>query len=1176
MGNISSRPTGPSRYVALLAVSLGWLLVSDLAGQRREPGEWRTELVDGREAVEGEVLVRFRTRPGGFEEARAAADVETEQSETIGNGLRRWRAKRLRTRELIARLRANPDVEFVEPNYVIRVAAVPNDPSFGNLWGLFNSGQTVFGSPGIAGADIDAPQAWDLSTGSRDHVVGVIDSGIDYNHPDLAANIWSAPTAFQVVVGGLVITCPAGSHGFNAILNTCNPMDDHAHGTHVAGTIGAVGNNGIGITGVNWTASMMGLKFLSAFGSGSTSDAIKAIDFAIQTKNYFAATAAANVRVLSNSWGGGGFSIFLLDAINRANAANMLFVAAAGNDAVNNDIIPHYPSSYTASNVLAVASTTNREERSWFSNYGVVSVDMGAPGSAIQSTTPNNNYEYFQGTSMATPHVSGAAQLLLSHCDLPTTAALKSALMVNVTPVPAMSGFTVTGGRLNVNNAIRVCPPKPNPVPAITALTPPIAYVGRALTLTVDGARFVSASQVRIDGAPLPTTYVSPTRLTAAIQASDLPFVGTRVIRVFSPAPGGGTSVGVNLFVHPPPTITVNGSAGAISVAPGAAMTIAVAGGPAHVYDWVTIAPVGSSDTTYSGTWFLNGTSTPPFVGVSGASFPVPAPSTSGLYEVRFLASGRYQRLATSGVVTVGPQNPVPQVASLQPTGLAAGTGSASMIVHGSDFVASSVVRFDGVARPTTFFGSTMLGILLQAADLASIGTYTVTVHTPGPGGGTSSGRTFTVTAPPPVPVLTSISPASVAVNSAFTLTVTGTGFAPNSAIEVDGVWKSTGHPSSTSLTTLIAASDVASIGTRSIRVFTPAPGGGTSAALPLTIVGPTMTVNGSSGALSVAPGAALAVAITNGPAHVYDWVTIVPVGSAATAYSGIWFLSGTSAPPASGQSTAAFTIPAPATAGDYEVRFLASGKYQRLATSGVITVGAASPPPTPPPPPPPPPSGMLTVNGSSGAFSVSPGATLTIAITNGPGHVYDWITIVPAGSADTTYTGIWFLSGTSTPPASGLANATFTIAAPATAGDYEVRFLASGKYQRLATSGIITVGGGSPPPPPPPPPPSGMLTVNGSAGGFSVSPGAALTITITNGPGHVYDWVTIVPVGAVDTAYSGIWFLSGTATPPASGKTNATFVIPAPATAGTYEVRFLASGRYQRLATSGVITVVP
>jgi len=1154
--NIAFRSTGPSRYIALLAVSLGVLLVSDLAGQRRA-GEWRTVLVDGHEAVEGEVLVRFRTRPGGFEEQRAAADVETEQSETIGrNGLRRWRAKHLGTRELIARLRANPDVEFVEPNYVIRISLTPTDPYFQYLWGLHNLGQ--FG--GVIGADIDAPQAWDVSTGSRDTVVGVIDTGIDYNHSDLVANIWSAPSAFTVTVGGLVITCPAGSHGFNAILNTCDPMDDNNHGTHVAGTIGAAGNNGVGVAGVNWTASMMALKFLSAGGGGFTSDAIKAIDFAIQTKAVFG--AAADVRVLSNSWGGGGFSQALLDAINRANSANMLFVAAAGNGGFDgigddNDFNPHYPSSYTAPNVVAVASTTSGDQRSSFSNYGAVSVDLGAPGSEILSTIRNNSYDYFYGTSMATPHVSGAAQLLLSQCSL-TTAELKSALMVNVTPIPAMSGITVSGGRLNVNNAIRACPPKPRPVPAVTALYPSAAIVARPLTLTVEGTGFHTQSVVQINGTPMTTTFVSINRLSAAIPATEVATIGPRAISVFTPGPGGGTSGNVNLSVIPAPALTVNGSGDALTVAPGAPLAVAVSGGPAHIYDWITIAPVGSGDQTYTGTWFMSGTSVPPPFGLTSANFYVPAPATDGTYEVRFLASGRYYRLATSGVITVATPNPVPQLNSIGPPEIAAGTAGISLSVNGTGFRASSQVLFDGVARPTLFMSPTFLWAALSAADLASPAAHTITVFTPTPGGGTSAGRTFTVIAPPPQPVLTGISPASVVMNTTFALTVTGTGFTQNSLIQLDGASRSTFFNSSTTLQTVIFATELTSSGTRSIRVFTPAPGGGTSAAaLALTVVGPSITVNGSSGAISVLPGAAMTIAVANGPAHVYDWVTIAPVGSAANVYSGIWFLSGTNMPPAAGRSSATFNIPAPATPGTYEVRFNASGYYERLATSGVITVSS----------PPPPPPVSLTVNGTTGAVSTAPGASLTIAVANGPGHVYDWITIVPTGSAANAYTGIWFLSGTSIPPPSGWTSATFAIPAPATAGTYEVRFLASGYYQRLATSGVITVSG-SPAPPP-------------STAGINVSPasvnaGSTLNVSVWNGPGHVYDWITIVPVGSADSVYTGIWFLNGSSTPPATGRTSAAFPIPAPTTPGSYEVRFLASGRYGRLATSGVVTVLP
>jgi serine protease len=317
--------------IALLALVLGALFVSGLDGQDRDARRARrTVFVDGRAAIDGEVLVRFRESPDGFEANRAATEVETDEVEPIGRrGAQRLRSRRLGTHAMLEALRANPDVEYAEPNYLISVATLPNDPFMINLWGMFNAGQSILGIPGITGADSGAHNAWDIATGSRANVVAVIDSGIDYTHPDLAANIWTAPRAFTVVVGGIPITCPAGSHGFNAITNSCNPMDDNAHGTHVAGTIGAVGMNGVGVVGVNWVASMMGIKFLAADGFGSTSDAVKAIEFAIQAKAVLGADA--NVRILSNSWGGAGASLSLANQIVAANNANMLFVAAAGN-----------------------------------------------------------------------------------------------------------------------------------------------------------------------------------------------------------------------------------------------------------------------------------------------------------------------------------------------------------------------------------------------------------------------------------------------------------------------------------------------------------------------------------------------------------------------------------------------------------------------------------------------------------------------------------------------------------------------------------------------------------------------------------------------------------------------------------------------------------------------------
>ena len=342
--------------------------------------------------------------------------------------------------EMVGKYNKNPDVEYAEPNYKVYVdATIPNDDYFSLLWGMHNTGQ----SEGTVDADIDAPEAWDITTGSSDIVVAVIDTGVDYNHPDLAANIWTNP--YETLNG---IDDDGNGYiddikGWDFFSKDNNPDDGSGHGTHCSGTIAAVGNNDIGVVGVSWNAKIMPLRFLGPDG-GYTDDAISAIEYAFNN----------GANIMSNSWGGGGYSQALKDAISTANEEGILFVAAAGNRRQNTDRRPHYPSSYDVPNIISVAATDRYDNLASFSNYGPNSVDLGAPGVYIASTYPGNSYYYMSGTSMAAPHVAGAAALIMAQNPEMSVDDLKAKILDSVDPIDALAVKTVTGGRLNVYNAL--------------------------------------------------------------------------------------------------------------------------------------------------------------------------------------------------------------------------------------------------------------------------------------------------------------------------------------------------------------------------------------------------------------------------------------------------------------------------------------------------------------------------------------------------------------------------------------------------------------------------------------------------------------------------------------------------------------------------------------------------
>lgn len=340
-----------------------------------------------------------------------------------------------------AKFRASIGVKYAEPDYLGKYAAVPKDPSYNLLWGLHNTGQTG----GKPDADIDAPEAWDINKGSAQIVVAVCDSGVDYDHEDLNANMW-INLAEQ---SGLPGVDDDGNgyiddiYGYDFFNGTGQIIDDVGHGTHVAGTIGAVGNNNIGVTGVNWNVRLMALKIGGTSGIPHSA-AIEGIQYAIQN----------GARVMNHSWGGYYYDQALYDAIVASRDAGVVFVAAAGNEYNNNDTMPAYPASYDIENIISVLATEHNDRKAVFSNWGARTVDLGAPGQNILSTLPGNEYEFYNGTSMASPHVAGAAALVLANTPTLSYLEVKQLLISTVDKLPSLKEQCVSEGRLNLYTAL--------------------------------------------------------------------------------------------------------------------------------------------------------------------------------------------------------------------------------------------------------------------------------------------------------------------------------------------------------------------------------------------------------------------------------------------------------------------------------------------------------------------------------------------------------------------------------------------------------------------------------------------------------------------------------------------------------------------------------------------------
>jgi len=461
-------------FLGHLALALTMILLAGFAGQiRRWQSEKRTSPVakfeSGRhqETVSSEeleytapgrseavILVRFR--PGTtLERVKALALINNDrfedEYESVDGLVAIADEDGLDAETVAGEYQSLPDVEYAEPDFEIHINhGLPgkhkhaDDVRFGEQWSLENTGQ----NGGTANADIGILRAWARTTGSSKVVVAVLDSGVNYTHRDLIRNVWERPADmapyFDDELGEF-----NDVHGFNAIDRLRDPMDDNGHGTHCAGIIGAEGNNGYGIAGINWNVEIMPLKFLDANGSGTTKDAIEAINYVIERKR-----AGVNVRIISASWGSTQNSRALRDVIKQAGDEGILFVAAAGNNGDDSDKRPHFPAGYDLPNMISVASLDRDDTLSGFSNYGAKSVHIAAPGREILSTWLKDEFYLASGTSMATPEVAGVAALILSTEPKMSAKTLRERLFNSVDKLDSLKGKVATGGRVNAAKAV--------------------------------------------------------------------------------------------------------------------------------------------------------------------------------------------------------------------------------------------------------------------------------------------------------------------------------------------------------------------------------------------------------------------------------------------------------------------------------------------------------------------------------------------------------------------------------------------------------------------------------------------------------------------------------------------------------------------------------------------------
>lgn len=983
-----------------------------------------------------EIIVKFRDRVPEVNKTAALSRVAGTRLRVfrIVNGLEHHRlAPDVSMAEALKRYRQDPDVLYAEPNYIVRTTTTPNDARFGELWGLYNNGQ-LGGTPG---AHINAPAAWDISTGSSGVVVAVIDTGIDYNHPDLSANMFRN-TADCNTNGadddgnGRIDDC----FGIDRANNDSDPLDDYGHGTHVAGTIGGVGNDSAGVVGVNWNVNLMACKFLNAAGSGTTANAIGCLEYVKTMKD-----RGVNVIATNNSWGGGGYSQALFDAIQSHQQAGILFIAAAGNGnaagvGLNNDQTPFYPCVTGLSNVICVAATTRSDERATFSNYGRRTVHIGAPGHDILSTTLNGTYDTWSGTSMATPHVTGVAALLKAADSARDWRAIKNLILAGGDNVASMAN-TVTRKRLNVFGAL-TCSNSP-----VFSRLAPVAdsvegHVGTPLDLTV----------LNIDCA-LPNGDVV---VTVNPGGGAITLLDDGLGR--DQAAGDGnysgqwtpTSTGNFTLSFPDGSVlAVSVTTPAISVTPGS-IDFGVVNVNLSVDRTFTVKNVGS------GTLTGNASTTAPFTIASGGTYNLTSGQSQAV-TVRFSPPSAGAYSGSVSFTGAGGMASVVTGVALPPASFAA---SPTSVISGSDVTAN----WSGVGAPT---GTDWIGLYVPGAPNTSYiawryttGTASGSVPLTVPAAVTAGtyelrlfannvytriavSNSFTVTSGCVNSTL-SASPATVSTGNSVTATWGGicaptSGdwiglFKPGAPNTAYLAWRYTTGTASGSAPLTIPTSITA--GTYELRLFSS--NGVTRLAVSNSF---SVIVSCSGGALSASPAS---VATGSSVSATWsgicaptgsDWIGLFVPGAPNTAYTAWRYTTGA----ASG--TVPLAIPVLLAPGTYQLRLFAGNGNTLLAVSNSFTV---------------------TTGCTSGTLSASPASvaaggsvTATWSGVCAPSST-DWIGVFVPGTPNTAYRAWRYTTGT----ASG--SLPLVIPSSLAPGTYELRLFANNGATRLGPSNPFVV----------------------------------------------------------------------------------------------------------------------